>query len=104
MKEPKHYEIKKWLLKNSLIGLEIVYKQTGVDTAVTYWRIKSHSGEIKEFNSSSVSSYVTISPDWSTLLTLKNDVEKEIVDWDSFVRNNKLEYQQYLKLKEKFES
>lgn len=104
MKKPKHYETKKWLCKNTIIGIEVNYHQTGTDTAETFWTLTTYSGEQKEFRAPLISKFINIDPLHSSIAGIDKSFSDEIKEYDKFVKENDAELKEYERLKAKFEN
>ena len=101
MKKPGQYELKKFLMRG-ISGLKLHYYQTGTDTSDTDWEMWDVNGKKKRVRAATVEKLVDIRPDWIRLLRLKDNLAKEVEEWDAFEKANKAELAEFERLKEKF--
>jgi len=108
MKKPANYEIKKWLCEHIISGLEITYKMTSEDTSDTYWVLYAmidmyNSQETREVKEDIIEPLVNVKPDWAAVLRVKDSIRKEVDEWDKFVKTETTDFEEYKRLKKKFE-
>lgn len=104
MKQPKYYGLKKFLCEERIRGLSIDFVQTGTESTETYWVLTADSGNKKRVLDRTVKDLVELRPDWSSVLRPRTQVITEIEKWDAFIEEDKVAYNKYLDLKERFES
>ena len=102
MNIPKHYEVKKWLCENVIVGLKIHYYQTGEDRSSTDWELFPQEGKSQRWRASTVEDLVIFSPDWVRLFKVVDEVRKEVEEWKIFEKEEAHDLAEYRRLKEKF--
>lgn len=108
MKKPVNYDLKKWLCEHLIIGLEVVQKVTSEDTADTYWKLYAmidlyDRKETRAVEEDIIEPLVYVKPDWAAVLRVKDSVRKEVDEWDKFVKTEIDDFEEYKRLKKKFE-
>jgi cytochrome c biogenesis protein ResB len=102
LKQPQHFEFKKWLCNNIIIGLKIHYFQTGTDTSATEWELIPADGKSKRVTPSTVESLVTLRPDWVRVLQVKDSVRSEVAEHEKFAKKEANDLSEFDRLKAKF--
>lgn len=104
MKKPTQYDLKNWIYEKGVSGVIVHYYQTGTDTADTDWELISLQGEKKRIKKSSVIGLLQFCPDWTRLMTLRKEFETEVIEYKNFITKEAKEFEEYKRLKNKFES
>lgn len=104
MKEPHHYELKKWLCKNTIVGLKVHHYSTGIDTSDTDWELIPQTGNPLRVKEIVVRPLVTLRPDWVRVLQINAEVRREVEEYEKFAKKEARDLSEYRRLKAKFEN
>jgi len=83
-------------------GIDVNYVQNGVDTSETRVTLIGSNGTLKG-RWETYKPYLEVSVDFRSIARLKDRYVKEVDDWKKFERINSTEYDEYLRLRNKFE-
>jgi hypothetical protein len=104
MDMPKEYELCKWINERYISGLEIIYDYSDYDQCISYWILKDNEGKTKKVIDKSIQNLVDISPEYNSILRLKDDIPLKLENYGKFIKKNARELSEYKRLKAKFES
>lgn len=102
MKKPERFEIKEWLCENTVKGLVVHQRQTGVDTFETYWELIPCDGKTKILKRGTVEDLVILIPNWVRVLKVLDGVRSEVGEYKEFVKREAVDMAEYIRLKKKF--
>jgi hypothetical protein len=103
---PKPSEIERLLVKRGprFRGLTIDYRQTGVDTADTWWLLLPHDKEKPlECKANEVESLLSLRPNYNSVCEVHDHIVRNVEVWDKFLKDESREFAQFQRLKAKFE-
>jgi hypothetical protein len=83
-------------------GIHIEQHQTGTDTADTFCKITGSNGTASGLWSE-YAQFLNVRPGHCYIAELKDDVRKQVEEWNEYERKNKAELATYKRLKAKFE-
>lgn len=83
-------------------GLHIEYRQTGTDTAETFWYVTDANGKKHEFVGGIPASLIIMKPNWRSVFQVRDEIIAKVAHWKAFVKSNEHELAEYKRLKEKF--
>lgn len=101
MKKPSQYNLKKWLYNNPIKGIEVEYRQTGIDTADTWWKVKTRD-KAKTLKADTVEDLIVIEPTHAYLAFLDEPYGDEVEAYDKFCEENEKDLAEFERLKKKF--
>lgn len=111
MKKPNDFVLRLYNdCMDSLTAIKIDYKQTGVDTAETFLTITGYEGDGMEGKKTKTVKYDNVKNlydfriDYNSVGKMKCSVLGEVEEWIDYEEKNKEEYNDYLRLKRKFEN
>ena len=103
MKQPKDFELKKWLCNNLITGVKVHYYQTGTDTSDTDWELFSFEGNKKRVKMWAVQPLLKFDPNWVKLMQVKDEVVEEVTAYEGFCIKEARDLAAYKRLKTKFD-
>lgn len=84
------------------VALHVDYRQTGTDTADTFWVVSNWNNKKFEFQGGIPMKYLDFSPDYRSVFQVRKEVIDKVKVWKAFEKSHEHELAEYERLKKKF--